>query len=402
MMFGEIKRTTIAAAILGAFGVGNANAIGFTAGDWTMDISGSVNAFYTQLNCDRADTITGGLPVCGLDNQGNPQDSAAVQNGLLPGYIKFTGSTKYQGLDVKGVVGMWPGTSNAQPAQTVGDVRTVFIEFGAPSWGSLKLGRDIGLFQQKAILNDMTLLGVGTGANFQGAINTTLGMIGTGYIYTEFQPQITYSTPDFGGLQASFGIFQPRNSAGVGGFSGSGVTTKTPGVQALVSYGWKGDFAGEVWGSYAQQEIKTATATIDKVKGHGFELGGKVGFGGLEAMLVGFTGEGLGSAIQFTDGHGADGEKRDSDGFLAQLTYKLGSTKLGLSYGENKLDFANAADQTANANLLDKSRAYVVGVYHALTPNLTLVGEFIDQERTAHNGNINEGNTIALGAILFF
>ena len=34
-------------------------------------------------------------------------------------------------------------------------------------------------------------------------------MIGHGYMYTGFQPQITYTTPNYNGFQVSAGIFQP-------------------------------------------------------------------------------------------------------------------------------------------------------------------------------------------------
>ncbi len=42
--------------------------------------------------------------------------------------------------------------------------RQAYLSFGDKSWGSFKLGKDIGVFASDAILNDMTLLGVGAGA----------------------------------------------------------------------------------------------------------------------------------------------------------------------------------------------------------------------------------------------
>jgi len=60
----------------------------------------------------------------------------------------------------------------------------------------VKLGRDIGIFGKDAILDDMTLLGVGTaGPTNVAPSNTSLGRIGIGYIYTDWEPQITYTTP---------------------------------------------------------------------------------------------------------------------------------------------------------------------------------------------------------------
>lgn len=396
-MFRETKYTAIAAAIIGAFGASNAQAIEFTYKDWKMDINGSVNAFYTTVNCkpDSSGTSIAGSTLGLSDNCLN--DQASIQNGLLPGYLKFTAATQQKGLDIKGTIGFWPGTSLDNGAQTVGDVRTVWMSFGAASWGEVKLGRDIGLFQQQAILNDMTLIGVGGGDYFSGQINTTLGMIGRGYIYTEFQPQITYSSPKMGGFQASLGAFQPRNTAGVGGSDFK--FTTTPGFQGLASFDWAGDYAGKVWGSFAFQQGENSAG--DTRKGNGYELGGKVGFFGAEAMLVGFTGKGLGDAIQFINGHDDNGEKRDSSGFLAQLTYKFGDLKVGASYGQNKLD-QTSFDEANTPNLLDKRQAYVLGLYYSLTPNVTLVGEYVNEKETSHSGLNYKADTIGLGAILFF
>src|SRR3546814_8225371 len=68
-------------------------------------------------------------------------------------------------------------------------------DLGRPGFGEVKIGRDIGLFASEQILNDITLLSSGTPAGNVAPSNTTLGRIGVGYIYTDFQPQITYTTP---------------------------------------------------------------------------------------------------------------------------------------------------------------------------------------------------------------
>ena len=60
------------------------------------------------------------------------------------------------------------------------------------------MGRSLGIHQSNAILNDMTLFGVGTFAN-NGANTTTLGRIGAGYVYADWYPQFTWTTPGFAG-----------------------------------------------------------------------------------------------------------------------------------------------------------------------------------------------------------
>ena len=92
--------------------------------------------------------------------------------------------------------------------------RQAFITFGDASWGSVKVGKDLGIFAGDAILSDMTLLGVG-GTVFHRCA-TTLGGIGTGYIYPGWRGQIAYTTPNMNGFQATVAITNPNqgNTAG--------------------------------------------------------------------------------------------------------------------------------------------------------------------------------------------
>ncbi|MEY4730550.1 MAG: hypothetical protein RL020_1708 [Pseudomonadota bacterium] len=377
-----------------------AQAINFTQGDWTMDINGTVNAFYTNTDCGNKAGASqwATLSACNSGNQ-----TTSIQNGLLPGIISLVATTRQSDLDIKGHFGFAPGTSNPSlagtqriaGAQSVGDMRIVYLSFGDKSWGSVKLGRDIGLFQQQAILNDMTLLGVGGMAVTAGAINTTTGMIGKGYMYTAFQPQITYSSPNYSGFQGSIGVFQPVD---IDDYN----IHKSPMLQGLASYDFpaSGGMTGKAWASFVNQSSTKGNPAVAAVAGRsasasGFELGGKFGIAGFEAMLVGFDGKGIGDALLFLNGTDAAGNTQKTQGLLGQLTYKPPglNTKFGINFGENKnKDVAGS-----------KNSAMTLGVYHSLTKSVTLVGEYID-EKTKDSASPDEANakTFALGAILFF
>ena len=93
------------------------------------------------------------------------------------------------------------------------------------------------------------------------------------------------------------------------------------------------------------------------------------------------------------------GNERDSDGFLAQFTYKFDKLKLGINYGESNLDLASGE---AVSNLVEKNQKYTVGAYYSLTENLTLLGEFTDTNAQAHNGVENDSSNFNLGAYLSF
>lgn len=400
-----ISKKLVAASILAAMGT-SAHAIGFKAGEWEMDLSGSINASYTNLNCKRAGpaaTIAadGALNPCGSVNS----DSQGIQNGLLPGFLIFTAKTKQNGYDLSGVISIDPGTTKDNGTaggvgQSLGDQRRVYLTFGNANMGTIKLGRDIGLFGQNAILNDMSLLAVGGGAGFRGGLNTTLGSIGAGYVYTEFQPQITYTTPTMGGFSASFGAFQAKDPFPTA-TAGSTAKQDNLGYQGLASYNFG---AGKVWATFLNQSdlhSRTVAGRTVREDVTAYELGGTVGFGALQLTGNVYSGEGLGTALIGFGGTDATGRARDSSGYFTQATYKFGDTKVGVNYGQSKLD-ANAAD---TALMLDKTKQAAVGVYHNLTPSLTLTGEYIQNKQSYQRGAgapEAKANTIALGAILFF
>lgn len=341
---------------------------------WKLDISGSVNAFYTSTKADNAARQT------------------SIENGLLPGYFNIAASTNYKGLDVKGVIGIWPGINSDSPAlasatggvgKSTVDARTNYLSFGNANMGSFKFGRDIGLFQSNAILNDMTLIGVGGGASLARNINTTLGGIGAGYIYAEFQPQITYTSPKLaGGLSLSAGVFDNKdvNAAGVAG--------RDPGYQGLAEYAFS---SGKVWTGFVNQKF-TLTRTDNAT---GWELGGKVDVGNVGLMAQGFSGKGIGDTLLFAGGVDAGGNARKSNGYLAQITYKLGDLKLGANMGESR----TKATSTEGGGDVNKVRGTTLGAYYSLTPNLTLVGELNKRKNKLTS---IDTDTVAMGAILFF
>ena len=50
------------------------------------------------------------------------------------------------------------------------------------------------------------VLGVGSTDEYSSGNSTTAGMIGFGYLYTNFNAGITYTTPNMAGLMLSVGI----------------------------------------------------------------------------------------------------------------------------------------------------------------------------------------------------
>jgi predicted porin len=389
--------------------------IDFTAGDWKVDISGNVNAFYVGADCDNgANTaVTGGLACTG-------NRSAAVRNGLLPAALVFTANSRQGDYDVGVTIGLYPGINSSAAAgvngaglpaalQTPGiDARQAFFTFGDASWGTVKMGRDIGVFGKDAILDDMTLLGVGSTGSNAAPGNTSLGRIGIGYIYTDWEPQITYTTPNYNGFSASVGIFQPLDAVGAATYD----EHDSPQIQAGISYAFgdpKSDaLTGKVWGDVVSQKAQAAASALPSgastsFTGSGFDGGVKLDYAGFEAVVYGYSGKGLGTTGLFIQPTSADGDKRDSSGGYVQATYKVDKVKFGLSYGQSKLKLApDERGVAADADLLKSNSSGVGGIYYSLTPNVTLVAEYIDTKAKAWNGNSAEETDYALGGIIFF
>jgi len=288
--------------------------------------------------------------------------------------------------------------------QTPGiDARQAFFTFGDASWGTVKLGRDIGLFAKDAILDDMTLLGVGTAGGNSAPGNTSLGRIGIGYIYTDWEPQILYTTPTFNGFSASGGIFQPLDA-------GDYTKHTSPQFQIGGNYTWgdpkSGDLVGKVWLDVVSQQAQLpGSATVlagqkTSFTGTAVDGGVKLGIAGFEGVLYAYSGSGVGTTGLYILASDVLGNTRDSDGGYLQATYKISKVKFGVSYGISELKEASA--DASSSNLLKSNSSVVGGVYYSLSKNVTLVGEYINSKSKAFSGNSATENDYAIGGILFF
>jgi len=193
-----------------------------------------------------------------------------INTGLLPSWLGFTGTTRQNDVDVSFTISFQP---NASDNGAAGDSKTplnrqAFVTFGDKSWGSVKLGKDLGIFAGQAILNDMTLLGVGAGANTSGG-STTLGGIGSGYIYPAWKGQIAYTTPNMNGFTATIAITNPNQgsfgdafttSTNANGVTATGATELYQdrfGIEAQAMYEFTGDVSGKVWVSGASYDVNS-------------------------------------------------------------------------------------------------------------------------------------------------
>jgi predicted porin len=377
----------ILASSIALMGSGAAQAVDLKAGDWTVSVGGIVSAFYTQVSCS-GDTV-GGIALAdrglGCGGKGN---RTTIGNGLLPSGLITSVKTHQGDYDIGGTIGIMVATStdSAIGSNSAVDVRQGFFTFGNANMGTVKLGRDYGIFGSSAILSDMTLLGVGSPnrATQQGRV--ALGHIGAGYTYLGSYGQIVYTTPGTGGLSFTGGVFSPVDNTGIYD------SRSAPQVQLQLSYtgggfkGWVGAKTQRFYaaaGSGASPDSFTMTAA---------EVGASYTIG--DFGILGNVQAGRGIGI-LTDGDQGNGKGVN---YLLQGTYKVTpKLKLGLSGGisRNRDDLVSTGRFKSNSNV-------TAGAYYALTKSVTLSFELSQTRSKDYAGNTDRMNGVSIGGFLFF
>jgi YD repeat-containing protein len=396
--------------------------IGLHIGEVDLKFSGELNAFFVH---DRASQVPN-EGVGDLATSGTVSNSS-IRNGLLPSNFSINVATKQRGLDIAATFGFYPGlNSNNQTAGGLNlsagnptgfgssgiDFRQQFVTVGNKHIGTFKIGRDIGLFGQEAILNDMTILAVGTTNGNVAPGSVSLGRIGVGYIYTDFMPQISYATPSIAGLQAGFGIFTPLDPIiATATLTGHG----QPMFQAKLTYAipTKGPVKANLWLNGITQTLQrnlsdppvSGIAPGQSVRATGADGGAKLTAGPATLMAYGYNGRGIGQEGLLFFATDQTGHPRESRGGYLQGTYTVAKkTTFGFSYGLSRLDLTPADSfRTIVPSLMKANSSEVVQMRYALTKWVTPIAEYTHTRSTAHNTPaIWTEDSVALGAIVFF
>jgi len=400
-----MKRLTL--LLLGlALGVSaTASAQGLTmqmSNGWSFSFSGNVNVFWVFTK---------------QTNSGPTLSS--VRTGLLPTFATFEAKGKEGGLNLGVHFGFAPQIQNGLPAGAVAggathdqfgaqiDMRQVYLTIGFKNGGQILAGRELALFGRQNILNDMTLFGVGAvGVGGNGGGGTTLGRIGYGYIYPNFNAQITYSTKP-GQSQLSVGLFQPSQLEGNGNF----IYTRIPRVEAEFTYSQKSGknnymfWVGGLW-----QSTSDSASGGNNASSFGGTAGIKAGLSDLSIVVNGYIGKGLGTLLMFSPIAGGPvstggTELRKSDGGYAQLMYKVApKTNIGASWGFSRLKNNSATVATGgdgNEAVRTQFTLTTVGIYQQWTKSLKWVLEG-SREQQGIGGGAPAQIDVSSGFMLFF
>ncbi len=393
----QFKKSKLAAAVLAASVAAPATAATWSAGDWEVSYTGTINLFYNQMDQDNI-------------RNGN---SAHLNEGLLPAFhtMKVV-SPSANGLTGTAQISFAPDSSSGKTdgQNKTGediDMREVFFNVDG-SFGTISVGRTLSLFSRGAILNDMTLFGVGAMAGLDGG-GTSLGRIAHGYTYAEFNTRFAWKSPDMNGFNIEVGIFDP--SEGSGG-NAANFETDTPQFQAALNYSTSFDGGSvAVWADGIYQEMEgrgDATAgfnTTGEVKTHGVSLGLNVSAGAFGLVASMYDGEALGSVRQVdTNSYQCTAtqcQEAEADGYYIQGTYTFnGKTKVGISYGETNQDNVSlngAVNNTGDSDIERSNELTTIGVYHDVNSWLKIVAEYNDQQ-----SQFGEISNVSLGGFIFW
>lgn len=405
-----MKKVCMGVVLLGlALAVRPADAAFVVGGEngWQFSTDGFLNVFGVyQTTQKKPDNVVGG-GITGDDTTKEAQQHFSVRTGLLPVGIGLNvKAPTTKGVDYAVRLGIYPSIQNSGSGRTdiAPNIDFREINFTADGkFGQILAGRAIGLYQAKNILTDMTLFGAGVvGPVVNGP---TMGHIGYGYLYPNFTAQFRYTTPDINGFKVALSVNDPYDI-------GAATVRNSPRIENEISYATTfngGTFQAWVSGLYQTAAFSEASAV--RPGGHATSLGGAGGaqvvMGGLECLLSGYGGQGLGMlAVQNGSGMDATGKERKTWGFLAQSTYKLTpELKAGLNYGRsNGIETNDDKSVRAATGVAQvKTQQAATG---ALTYNINkftqVIAEYTFAQDKWFNNAKQNSNIIALGTFFYW
>lgn len=305
-----------------------------------QDVSFNTNGWQAQL--------TGDFPVflVGSNHEdysiGNSdQFSTRIMSGFNPANLTFSITAPTQkGLTVSGIVQInthlqGPGIQN----DGLFESRIAQIKI-AGDFGTIHAGKGFGIFNSTSIGDHGSGLGVG---RFGGpdAADATLGRIGTGYTYANFNPRVTYTTPEINGFTIKAGLINPEKPNGSGNRSAD-LETATPRIEAQIHYNRAFDFGDiQFWSSGLYQNVDVISQDFSYAFS-GWELGSKLQTGALTLLGSYSLTNSIGAdgliGLNISGGTGLDQADVNASQWYLEATYDFKDILIGGSYGEGDQD----------------------------------------------------------------
>ena len=360
---------------------------------WSFSVDGNVNAFYVYSTGKNANLASGQTA------RTSTGENSRIQTGLLPSKFGFgVQGPASNGVQLRGYFGLYPQIQNSNTKTARGaqlDMREIYSA-ATGDFGELLFGRTLSLFQRNAIVQDMTLFGVGATADNTSNGGTTLGRIGFGYVYPDFNASFRYTTPSFNGSTFSVGAYDPSaiKAGTANGAAGDNTADEAdaPRFEAELNINLSQISEGSniaISGMFQEAQFQSGGGGSE-IEAKGIHVGGTLAAGPAALTAHYYSGECLGITLQMdSGGMSDDGVCRDHDGFYVQGTYSYGAGKVGLSYGESNQDMAGN-DSGSAYDPKDKQEMWTAGIYHNLAPEWLAVAEYSHAEESWHNADTGD------------
>lgn len=402
----SLLRAAAAAASLTLAGAARAEVQVSTADGWEITSDGRVNAFLSHVFGDNRPAGLESLPWVGFNetsstghyNAAGKLRRTRVRSGYVPTAIAFNfRNDTNPSLKVWARVELGIQIANHYPTE-IGDPtwmepRAAFLDLSG-GWGSLRGGRDLGLFGRSNLFLNYELghgYGLGFPCSYERTFGGSCGHVGFGVIWPDFKPQLTYTTPKIKDrFQLSAGVFDPRSFP-----PSEWYWTPTPRfeTEAALTLGG-GRFGAKLWGNAFYQQLGT-TQSVDVLDATGaptgekeardftqnaFAVGGgaKADLGPFKVGAAGHRGKGLDAfmllgfnPVALSLGPVPNQEKqfRTVTAFLVQAAYYLGASWLSVGFGRAMLDRVEgdyALSEVDKPPLLRTQTGISAGVYHRI------------------------------------
>lgn len=380
------------------------------AGGWTVSTDGRVNAFVSHVWGDDRPKGLESLNWVGFnESTSNGQADGdgklrktRIRSGYVPSTLAFNlRKQASENFKVSGRVEIGFQIANSDPTFVANPTwiqpRAVYLDL-AGKWGSVRAGRDFGLFSRSNLFMNYELghaYGVGFPCAYEKMFGGACGHVGFGTLWPDFHAQVTYSTPWVGdAFQLSVGAFDPRT---VPTYAWERTPLPRFETEAVAKYNWKDGWGIKGWANGFYQTVGTAVDVKDPANAQvvirrdefsqaAYGVGGGLqGYlGAFKAGASGYTGRGMdafealtfnpilvGQAAVNADGTEFRREQRrfrTSKGILVEASVTLGSTTFMGGFGEAFLDRIpeDAPVSAPGRPLLRTQRGISAGVFHRI------------------------------------
>jgi len=376
------------------------------SGGWVVSTDGRVNGFVSHVWGENRPQELSNLSWVGFNEAPDSGQTDAegklrktrIRSGYVPSTLGLTlKKPLLSGLKLTGRVEIGFQIANIDPTfvadPTWMEPRAVYLD-AAGGWGSVRVGRDLGLFSRGNLLMNYELghaYGVGFPCSYERIFGGACGHVGFGTLWPDFKAQMVYTTPSFGDVfELSLGIFDPRT---VPTYS----WTRTPlprfEGEAVAHHDFSEGWGFKAWANGAAQQVGIGVNRTDPMTGEvidreDFEQtawgvgGGALGrLGPVKAGVSGYMGRGM-DGFQFLTfnpifvGQGPQADVppekrrfRPTRGFLAEASVTIGTTWVMGGFGMAMFDRIATdypLDSVDDPPLLRQQRGISAGLFHRI------------------------------------